>query len=212
MNYGAIDAKLAWFADEVGKRYKRVQTEPNPTFEPLTFVCDEFTRWGNKCANSTEFFEQLVTDIRKVEMFGVIISHTRTLAGLANAKGFASLRDEAFLEIEILGEQGEGGRATPKFEALVKLPGQSLGDRTLVKLAKNSSPGVENSVPNPTSPAPDRTYLERAWGMEFDLSKPEPQTEPSETNETASETLKQSQDEDSSKSGKRFTTLDLAQK
>jgi len=140
MNYEAIDVKLAWFAGEVSRRYKRVQSEPNPQFEPLTFVCDEFTRWGSKVANSTEFFEQLVTDIRKVEMFGVIISHTRTLAGLANAKGFASLRDEAFLEIEILGEQGSDGRATPKFEAMVKLPGGSLTDRALVKLAKHSAP------------------------------------------------------------------------
>jgi len=151
MNYEAIDTKLVWFAGEVSRRYKRVQSEPNPQFEPLTFVCDEFTRWGSKVANSTEFFEQLVTDIRKVEMFGIIISHTRTLAGLANAKGFASLRDEAFLEIEILGEQGENGRATPKFEAMVKLPGGSLTDRTLVKLAKhsvskNSIPGVPISI------------------------------------------------------------------
>jgi hypothetical protein len=90
MDYAGIDAKLAWFADEVAKRYKIVQTTPNPKFQPLTFVCDEFTRWGGKCPNSTDFFEQLVTDIRKVEMFGLIISHTRTLAGLANAKGFAS--------------------------------------------------------------------------------------------------------------------------
>jgi len=145
MNYEAIDTKLAWFAGEVSRRYKRVQSEPNPQFEPLTFVCDEFTRWGSKVANSTEFFEQLVTDIRKVEMFGIIISHARTLAGLANAKGFASLRDEAFLEIEILGELGENGRATPKFEAIVKLPGGSLTDRTLVKLAKHSA--SKNSIP-----------------------------------------------------------------
>jgi hypothetical protein len=147
MDYGAIDAKLAWFASEVGKRYKIVQTQPNPKFQPLTFVCDEFTRWGSKCANSAEFFEQLVTDIRKVEMFGLIISHTRTLAGLANAKGFASLRDEALLEVEILGNQDkESGRATPRFEAMVKLPGQSLSDRTLVKLTRHSAPEVAKSA------------------------------------------------------------------
>ena len=137
MDYAGIDIKLSWFAEEVSRRYKRVQNELNPKFEPLTFVCDEFTRWGSKCSNSAEFFEQLVTDIRKVEMFGVIISHTRTLAGLANAKGFASLRDEALLEIEILGNlDEESGRATPRFEALIKLPGQSLRNRKLVKLVK----------------------------------------------------------------------------
>lgn len=151
MDYPAIDAKLAWFSEEVAKRYKVVQSQPNPAFRPLTFVCDEFTRWGGKCPNSTDFFEQLVTDIRKVEMFGLIVSHTRTLAGLANAKGFASLRDEALLEVEVLGNKDEEtGRATPRFEVMVKLPGQSQADRTLVKLVKHSNPGdtVFGSVPN----------------------------------------------------------------
>jgi RecA/RadA recombinase len=172
MDYVAIDVKLAWFADEVAKRYKIVQSQPNPKFQPLTFVCDEFTRWGNKCANSTDFFEQLVTDIRKVEMFGLIISHTRTLAGLANAKGFASLRDEALLEVEILGNKDEEtGRATPRFEAMVKLPGQSLSDRTLVKLTKHPTPPESQSAPQ-SNPAESTTdYLNRVYKLEFDLGK-----------------------------------------
>lgn len=207
MDYPAIDAKLAWFADEVGKRYKRVQTEANPKFQPLTFVCDEFTRWGSKCANSAEFFEQLVTDIRKVEMFGLIISHTRTLAGLANAKGFASLRDEALLEIEILGNQDkESGRATPRFEAMVKLPGQSLGDRALVKLARHSTPGAIEPAPKHNPTETDSAYLERTYKLEFDLSKPEPDTEPSEP---TSEPMNQPQDNASSESEPTFTTLHL---
>lgn len=181
MDYAGIDAKLAWFAEEVAKRYKVVQSQPNPKFQPLTFVCDEFTRWGNKCANSTDFFEQLVTDIRKVEMFGLIISHTRTLAGLANAKGFASLRDEALLEVEILGNKDEEtGRATPRFEAMVKLPGQSLSDRTLVKLAKHPTPTAPEPTPptagaNPAETAAD--YLNRVYKLEFDLGKSEPESE-----------------------------------
>jgi hypothetical protein len=43
MNYAAIDAKLEWFAEEVRRRYKRIESEPNPTFQPLTLCCDEFT-------------------------------------------------------------------------------------------------------------------------------------------------------------------------
>lgn len=178
MDYAAIDAKLAWFSDEVTKRYKIVQTTPNPKFQPLTFVCDEFTRWGGKCPNSTDFFEQLVTDIRKVEMFGLIISHTRTLVGLANAKGFASLRDEALLEIEILGDKDEEtGRATPRFEAKVKLPGQSLSDRTLVKLTKHPTP-QKPPTSNPNNPTEStKDYLNRVFKMEFDLGKSEPESE-----------------------------------
>ena len=177
MDYAKIDAKLAWFSTEVGKRYKRLHSEPNPSFEPLTFVCDEFTNWASRCESSENFFRTILSDIRKVEMMALVISHTRTLAGLANAKGFASLRDEALLEIEILGNQdAESGRATPRFEAMVKLPGQSLSDRTLVKLAKHSSPGVDNSAPKPT--LLDSEYLERAWGMEFDLGQKKTQDSP----------------------------------
>ncbi|MEG4521038.1 MULTISPECIES: type IV secretory system conjugative DNA transfer family protein [unclassified Microcoleus] len=179
MNYEAIDAKLAWFTSEIKQRYERVQNEPNPTFQPLTFVCDEFTHWGSKCENSAAFFEEIVTDIRKVEMLAIIISHTRTLAGLANAKGFSKLRDEALLEIEILGNQDpKTGRATPRFEALVKLPGQPLNDRMFVRLEqkprqqKNLFTSVHNQDCSfPIQPIPNSEYLERAWGMEFDLGQ-----------------------------------------
>jgi len=207
MDYAGIDAKLAWFADEVAKRYKVVQSQPNPKFQPLTFVCDEFTRWGNKCANSTDFFEQLVTDIRKVEMFGLIISHTRTLAGLANAKGFASLRDEALLEVEILGNKDEEtGRATPRFEVMVKLPGQSLSDRTLVKLTKHPTPTAPEPTPQGNSAETAADYLNRVYKLEFDLGKSEP-------SEPASSLLNQPQDgtnsESEPKSEPKFTTFDL---
>jgi len=209
MNYPAIDAKLAWFADEVAKRYKVVQSQPNPKFQPLTFVCDEFTRWGNKCANSTDFFEQLVTDIRKVEMFGLIISHTRTLAGLANAKGFASLRDEALLEVEILGNKDEEtGRATPRFEAMVKLPGQSLSDRTLVKLTHPTPTAPEPTPPtagaNPAETAAD--YLNRVYKLEFDLGK-------SETVSDEFQAVKQPDSNESTDKGVvYFTNLNLDRK
>lgn len=207
MDYAGIDAKLAWFADEVAKRYKVVQSQPNPKFQPLTFVCDEFTRWGNKCANSTDFFEQLVTDIRKVEMFGLIISHTRTLAGLANAKGFASLRDEALLEVEILGNKDEEtGRATPRFEVMVKLPGQSLSDRTLVKLTKHPTPTAPEPTPQGNSAETAADYLNRVYKLEFDLGKSEP-------SEPASSPLNQPQDgtnsESEPKPEPKFTTFDL---
>ncbi|MEG3972292.1 type IV secretory system conjugative DNA transfer family protein [Microcoleus sp. T2B6] len=208
MDYAAIDAKLAWFSEEVAKRYKVVQTTPNPKFQPLTFVCDEFTRWGGKCPNSTDFFEQLVTDIRKVEMFGLIISHTRTLAGLANAKGFASLRDEALLEVEILGNKDEEtGRATPRFEAKIKLPGQPLSDRTLVKLTKHSTPNKPEATPQNTPAESTTDYLNRVFKLEFDLGKPE--TEP-ETVSDEFHTLKQPHSSESSDSGAvYFTALKL---
>jgi hypothetical protein len=199
MNYAAIDEKLAWFTAEIKRRYERVQNEPNPKFEPLTFVCDEFTRWGSKCENSAAFFEEIVTDIRKVEMLAIIISHTRTLAGLANAKGFSKLRDEALLEIEILGNLNQKtGRATPRFEALVKLPGQSLTDRMFVKLEQKST-----SKTSEKQPISDSEYLERVWGMEFELGD---RAEPSSTD---SEPLNHSADDGLDGAEPKYTSLGL---
>jgi hypothetical protein len=72
MNYDAIDAKLEWFAEEVKRRYKLIESQPNPQFQPLTLVCDEFTNWAGRCSAAGEFFQSALSDIRKAKMFGLI--------------------------------------------------------------------------------------------------------------------------------------------
>lgn len=171
MNYAAIDAKLEWFAVEVRRRYKIIETQPNPTFQPLTLCCDEFTNWAGRCSAAGEFFQSALSDIRKAKMFGLIVSHTRTMAGLANAAGMGKLRDEALLEVELLGQQcPKTGEAVPRFEAVIKLPGMPLNKRFILQVPKLSDPGshqptkqdssyldpitrLQNSVP--TAPNPD---------------------------------------------------------
>jgi hypothetical protein len=171
MNYAAIDAKLEWFAAEVRRRYKIIETQPNPTFQPLTLCCDEFTNWAGRCSAAGEFFQSALSDIRKAKMFGLIVSHTRTMTGLANAAGMAKLRDEALLEVELLGQQcPRTGDAIPRYEAVVKLPGMPLNKRFILQVPKLSNPGnhqptkqdstyldpiarLQNSVP--TAPNPD---------------------------------------------------------
>ena len=141
MNYAAIDAKLEWFAEEVRRRYKRIESEPNPTFQPLTLCCDEFTNWAGRCSAAGEFFQSALSDIRKAKMFGLIVSHTRTMAGLANAAGMASLRDEALLEVELLGQQcPKTGNAVPRYEAVIKLPGMPLNKRFILQVPQLSEP------------------------------------------------------------------------
>jgi hypothetical protein len=141
MNYSVIDAKLEWFAEEVKRRYKLIESQPNPQFQPLTLVCDEFTNWAGRCSAAGEFFQSALSDIRKAKMFGLIVSHTRTMAGLANAAGMAKLRDEALLEIELLGQQcPKTGNAVPRYEAVVKLPGMPLNKRFILQVPKLSEP------------------------------------------------------------------------
>jgi len=141
MDYAAIDAKLEWFATEVRRRYKIIESQPNPTFQPLTLCCDEFTNWAGRCSAAGEFFQSALSDIRKAKMFGLIVSHTRTLAGLANAAGMAKLRDEALLEVELLGQQcPKTGNAVPRYKAVVKLPGRPLNKRFILQVPKLSEP------------------------------------------------------------------------
>jgi hypothetical protein len=178
MNYAAIDAKLEWFAEEVRRRYKRIESEPNPTFQPLTLCCDEFTNWAGRCSAAGEFFQSALSDIRKAKMFGLIVSHTRTMAGLANAAGMAKLRDEALLEVELLGQQcPKTGNAVPRYEAVIKLPGMPLNKRFILQVPKLTDPS--NHQPSKA----DSTYLdpvarlEQIYKLECDLSKPEPEPE-----------------------------------
>ena len=152
MDYPAIDAELAEFAAEVKRRYERIRNEPNPTFQPWTFVCDEFTNWASRCKTSGDFFQAALSDIRKAKMYVIFVSHARTLAGLGDAKGMAATRDAALLEIELLGKiDPVTTEAVPRFEALVKLPGQPLSDRKLVKLVRKSEP--KNATTNEASDA-----------------------------------------------------------
>src|SRR4028118_628045 len=178
MNYAAHDAKLEWFASEVRRRYKIIESQPNPTFQPLTLVCDEFTNWAGRCSAAGEFFQSALSDIRKAKMFGLIVSHTRTMAGLANAAGMAKLRDEALLEIELLGQQcPKTGNAVPRYEAVVKLPGMPLNKRFILQVPKLSEPNNHQPTKQDSAYLDPIARLEQIYKLECDLPKPEPESE-----------------------------------
>lgn len=139
MDYAAIDAKLKWLFNEIKNRYLKTQSEPNPHLPPLTVVAEEFTQWSKKVKNASELFWAANTDIRKVEIFVLFVNHTRTLVACGGAKGAGELRDDNLLEVQLQGEMNDQtGRATPLFQALVKMPGKSLSERYLVPIDKIS--------------------------------------------------------------------------
>ncbi|MEK0187534.1 ATP-binding protein [Microcoleus anatoxicus] len=180
MDYQAIDAKLADFAAEVKRRYERIRNEPNPQFTPWTFVCDEFTNWASRCKASGEFFQAALSDIRKAKMYVIFVSHARTLAGLGDAKGMAATRDAALLEIELLGQiDPVTTEAVPKFEALVKLPGQSQADRALVKLVRHPEPknATVDGVPTWNTPNTSEQSGTPKTPLEPELEQPRSPTE-----------------------------------
>jgi len=147
MNYEAIEQKLQWFFQEVKNRYKRIETEAKPKFKILTMVAEEFTKWSAKVKSATELFWTALTDIRKIGIRILFISHTRTLVATGGAKGGAELRDEGFLEFHLQAEKNEEtGEAFPKFQAFVKLPGESLKDRYLVQIERHSDKLTQNAA------------------------------------------------------------------
>src|SRR4028118_683126 len=148
MDYEAIDARLRWFRKQVKDRYKERNSKPNPTFKPLTIVGEEFTNWECNCEESDEHYRTCNTDIRKVECYSLIVSHLTTPAGLGGGKGLAKMKT-GMIEGELVGIFNPmTKRATPKFEAWVKLPGQKQSERTLVKLTKHSeAPTQPQSIP-----------------------------------------------------------------
>ena len=208
MNYAAIDAKLEWFAEEVRRRYKIIESQPNPTFQPLTLCCDEFTNWAGRCSAAGEFFQSALSDIRKAKMFGLIVSHTRTMAGLANAAGMAKLRDEALLEVELLGQQcPKTGNAVPRFEAVVKLPGMPLNKRFILQVPKLSEPNNHQPTKQDSSYLDPIARLEQIYKLECDPPKPETE---SETVSDEFQNVKQPQSSNSSDSDAvYFTALKL---
>src|SRR4028119_1445633 len=191
MNYAAIDAKLEWFAEEVRRRYKLIESQPNPQFQPLTLVCDEFTNWAGRCSAAGEFFQSALSDIRKAKMFGLIVSHTRTMAGLANAAGMASLRDEALLEVELLGQQcPKTGDAVPRYEAVVKLPGMPLNKRFILQVPKLSEPTNHQPTKQDSAYLDPIARLEQIYKLECDLGTKKPSDSPTDTtDQTEPDTL-----------------------
>lgn len=135
MDYAAIDQKLQWFHQEIESRYKQIAIDP--TFDPpnITLACDEFTNWANRCRHAADFFMAACTDIRKINLGVIFISHNRTLQALGNAQGMAAVRDSGLAEIELLvNVDSDTGKASPKFEGLLKMPGQPLDKRQTIKI------------------------------------------------------------------------------
>ena len=112
MNYQAINDNLDWLFKEVKDRYARIEKEPHPKFRPLTITAEEFTKWSANVKNSGELFWTALTDIRKIKIYIVFVSHTRTLIALRDAKGAAPLRDEGLLEVELKGESSQDNEGT----------------------------------------------------------------------------------------------------
>jgi hypothetical protein len=136
MNYDAINDELQAFTEEIKMRYKVRAKTPNYKPPKLTLVCDEFTQWAKKCSHSATFFEESLTDIRKINLHVLFISHARTLTGLGGSSGLAATRDSGLLELELEAQvDPTTGEASPKLLGWLKYPGVAMNERQRVAIA-----------------------------------------------------------------------------
>jgi hypothetical protein len=136
MDYDAINEELKAFTDEIKARYKTRASVPNYDPPKLTLVCDEFTQWAKKCGHSATFFEECLTDIRKINLHVLFISHARTLTGLGGSSGLAATRDAGLLELELEAQvDPQTKKASPKLFGWLKYPGVPQDQRQRVAIA-----------------------------------------------------------------------------
>jgi hypothetical protein len=146
MDYEAINDELKAFTDEIKARYKARARIPN--FDPpkLTLVCDEFTQWAKKCGHSATFFEESLTDIRKINLHVLFISHARTLNGLGGSSGLAAARDAGLLELELEAQvDPQTKKASPKLLGWLKYPGVAMNERQRVAIASWMNGSMDKS-------------------------------------------------------------------
>lgn len=136
MDYDAINDELKAFTDEIKARYKARLKTPNYNPPKLTVVCDEFTQWAKKCSHSATFFEECLSDIRKINLHVLFISHGRTLITLGGGTGLAAIRDAALLELELEAQVNPVTKeASPKLLGWLKYPGVAMNERQRVAIA-----------------------------------------------------------------------------
>lgn len=136
MDYDAINEELKVFTLEIKARYKARAKTPNYNPPKLTLVCDEFTQWAKKCSHSANFFEESLTDIRKINLHVLFISHARTLIGLGGSSGLAATRDAGLLELELEAQVDPvTKKASPKLLGWLKYPGVAMNERQRVAIA-----------------------------------------------------------------------------
>jgi DNA polymerase III delta prime subunit len=181
MDYDAINDELKAFTDEIKARYKTRASVPNYNPPKLTLVCDEFTQWAKKCSHSATFFEESLTDIRKINLHVLFISHARTLTGLGGSSGLAATRDAGLLELELEAQVDPvTTEASPKLLGWLKYPGVAMNERQRVAIASwmNGSMDFSGSGVALTVPQQPMTTV---YSVTETQSEPEATATPSPT-------------------------------
>lgn len=125
MDYKALDEEMLNFANQVKNEYLKRSEQPTYTPVKSTTLCEELTNWSDHCKRSGLFFKASLSDIRKLGMCVLYVSHGRTLATMGGGSGIAKTRDASLLEVELLAQPDPvSGEAIPAFKGFLKHPGK----------------------------------------------------------------------------------------
>ncbi|MFM7423456.1 MAG: ATP-binding protein [Elainella sp.] len=99
-DYDRLNEFLSNYDDDMTADYERYAVGKQD-FPYKTLLVDEFTQWADKCSNAAAFVKSICSDIRKVNRCVIMISHSRTLTGLGDAKGLRDAIDRSAVQIEL---------------------------------------------------------------------------------------------------------------
>jgi len=113
MNFHAIDDELRNISALIKSRYEQRATIKGFRPQPITVICEEFTKWSMKCSNSDDFFSASLSDCRKVRVHVVYVAHLRTMGGLTKKVGMSAMFENGSTKLEIIGKKDALGKTIP---------------------------------------------------------------------------------------------------
>ncbi|MEO0377307.1 MAG: hypothetical protein AAF329_22425 [Cyanobacteria bacterium P01_A01_bin.17] len=126
MRYEAISEYLKAFHQQVIKRYQAIDEQDiaPESFPFETLICDEFTGWAENVDGAKDFVKSACSNIRKVSMCVVLISHSDTLTSLGDAKGLKSAIDANAVKLFLESAPQHDGEYRPTGYGTLHIPGQ----------------------------------------------------------------------------------------
>ena len=112
-DYQAIDDELANINSLITSRYEQRSKVKGFNPQPITIICEEFTQWSIKCANSDNFFSEALSDCRKVHIHVIFVAHARTMGVLTKKAGMSAMFENGSTKLEILGKPNDLGKTIP---------------------------------------------------------------------------------------------------
>jgi hypothetical protein len=112
-DYQAIDDELSNINSLITSRYEQRSKVKGFNPKPITIICEEFTQWSVKCANSDNFFQEALSDCRKVRIHVIFVAHARTMGVLTKKAGMSAMFENGSTKLEILGKPNALGKTIP---------------------------------------------------------------------------------------------------